>query len=147
MSQPDVTDPTRIFPTLRYRDAAAMIGWLQEAFGFVVHADYRDDDGSVVHAQLAYGSGMVMLSRSGDRGYDRLVATPGDGAPQTGGIYIAVDDVDAHHDRARAAGAEIVMALTDQPYGSRDYSARDPEGYVWSFGTYWPKADEPPMEG
>jgi len=147
MSQLPTTDPTRIYPTLRYRDAAAMIRWLQDAFAFTVHADYRDDDGSVVHAQLAYGSGMVMLSQVRDSDYDRLLSTPGDGALPTGCVYIAVDDVDAHHDRARAAGAEIVMPLADQPYGSRDFSCRDPEGYLWSFGTYWPKASEAPSEG
>ncbi len=55
-------------------------------------------------------------------------------------LYLVVEDPDAHHDRARAAGAEIVMPLTDQPYGSREYAALDPEGNVWSFGTYRPKA-------
>jgi len=53
-------------------------------------------------------------------------------------LYLAVDNVDAHHDRASAAGAEIIYKLTDQPYGSREYAARDPEGNVWSFGTYRP---------
>jgi uncharacterized glyoxalase superfamily protein PhnB len=53
-------------------------------------------------------------------------------------VYAAVDDVDKHHDRAKAAGAEIVQPPTDQPYGSREYGARDSEGNVWSFGTYRP---------
>ena len=54
--------------------------------------------------------------------------------------YVVVDDPDAHHDRAVAAGANVVMPLTDQDYGSRDYAARDPEGNQWSFGTYQPVA-------
>jgi uncharacterized glyoxalase superfamily protein PhnB len=51
-------------------------------------------------------------------------------------VYVAVDEVDSLHDRAKSAGAEIVMAPQDQDYGSRDFAARDPEGNIWSFGTY-----------
>jgi uncharacterized glyoxalase superfamily protein PhnB len=58
-----------------------------------------------------------------------------------GWLYVVVDDPDAHHERAKAAGAEIVRELEDQDYGSRDYSARDPEGNLWSFGTYNPTAE------
>jgi uncharacterized glyoxalase superfamily protein PhnB len=57
----------------------------------------------------------------------------------TGGMYVVVDDLDAHYEHARAAGAEIVTEPHDQDYGSRDYVARDPEGHTWSFGTYRPE--------
>lgn len=88
-----------------------------------------------MHAELAYGTGMVMLGtlETGDGLWDL--------APV--GVYVAVDDPDAHHGTAVAAGAEIVTGLTDTDYGSRTYTARDPEGNVWSFGTYRPAPDRP----
>ena len=73
---------------------------------------------------------MVMLGTRKDDRFDTGRAV----------LYVIVDDPDAHHDRAKAAGATIVMELTDQEYGSRDYAAEDPEGNVWSFGTYDPFA-------
>ena len=136
-------EPPRIFPGLRYRDAPAMIAWLGRAFGFTEHAVYRGAAGEVVHAQLALGSGMIMLSSARDDRFGAMVGAPGSGPGNGHSIYVAVDDVDAHHARATAAGAEILMALTDTDYGSRDYICRDPEGHVWCFGTYWPKAHEP----
>lgn len=145
MPNDSMNEAPRIFPTMRYRDAPAMIDWLERAFGFRRHAVYTEDDGTVAHAQLSFGAGMIMLGSARDDEFGKLVGTPMPGVPATQTIYIAVDDADAHHDRAKAAGAEIVMPLTDQPYGSRDYICRDPEGHVWCFGTYWPKADETPM--
>lgn len=138
------TEPPRIFPALRYRDAPAMIGWLQKAFGFEKHVVYEGPDGSIAHAQLALGSAMIMLGGVRDDEYGALAGEPGGKSGQA--IYVAVDDADAHHARAKAAGAEIVMGLTDQDYGSRDYICRDPEGYLWCFGTYWPKASETPSD-
>jgi uncharacterized glyoxalase superfamily protein PhnB len=135
-------EPTRVFPTLRYRDAAAMIAWLGRAFGFTEHVVYCDDAGAVVHAELACGAALIMLSTARDDRFGAMVGAPG--GPGNGqAIYVAVDDADAHHARAEAAGAEILMALTDTDYGSRDYICRDPEGCIWCFGTYWPKAHEP----
>ncbi len=121
-----------VFPALGYRDAAAAIDWLAKAFGFEEHAVHHDPDGVVVHAELRTGDDLVMLGT--DRNDDRGVA------PRAGRgcTYVVVDDPDAHHERAAAAGAEIVRALEDTDYGSREYSARDPEGNVWSFGTYRP---------
>jgi uncharacterized glyoxalase superfamily protein PhnB len=138
MSQP----PQNMYPVLRYRDAHAAIDFLCDAFGFERNAVYESSDGTAVeHAQLAYKGGMVMLSTErddDDRGW----------GPHAGQawIYVVVDDPDAHHDRAKAAGANIIRELEDQDYGSRDYSARDPEGNIWSFGTYNP-ATTPAEEG
>jgi uncharacterized glyoxalase superfamily protein PhnB len=72
---------------------------------------------------------------------------PGSDNPMGKGraIYIAIEDADAGFARAKAAGADILMGLTDTDYGSRDFICRDPEGYVWCFGTYWPKVHEPPL--
>jgi uncharacterized glyoxalase superfamily protein PhnB len=118
---------------LRYRDAAAALDFLERAFGFRRVADYRDDDGNVAHAELAYGTGMVMVSGARDDLYGPHVGQ--------GWAYVVVDDADGHYERAQAAGAEILRPVEDQDYGSRDYSARDPEGNIWSFGTYHPSLE------
>ncbi len=121
-----------VYPTLRYTDADAAITFLTGAFGLTLGEVSRGPDGTVGHAELGWGNGVIMLGTRSD--------TPGlfDGGPVT--LYLAVEDPDAHRDRAAAAGAEIVMPLTDQPYGSREYAAQDPEGNTWSFGTYQPAA-------
>ncbi|MEU7067374.1 VOC family protein [Streptomyces sp. NPDC051578] len=124
-----------IVPTLLYRDAKAAIQQLTEAFGFTQVAVYEGEDGTVMHAELSYGNGAVMLGSKGRGGaFDKAMA---DGGPA--GVYVVVDDVDAHHRRAAEHGMEIVMEPTDQDYGSRDYMARDAEGNIWSFGTYAPQ--------
>ena len=119
-----------VFPTLSYDDAQAAIDFLVEAFGTERHAVYTGDDGKIQHAELRFGNGIVMLgSAGGEAG-----ATRG----RAGGIYIAIEDPDAHCARARAAGAEITRDLYDTEYGSREYNAKDPEGNSWYFGTYQP---------
>ncbi|PTA42649.1 VOC family protein [Micromonospora sp. RP3T] len=119
-----------IYPVLRYPDVHAAVDFLRSAFGLTVHELHSGLDGAVRHAQLGHGDGLVMVgpgpapaSRPTDDDYR---------------VYLAVDDVDAHHERARAAGAEIVRSPFDTDYGSRDYAARDLVGMVWSFGTYRP---------
>jgi uncharacterized glyoxalase superfamily protein PhnB len=121
-----------IFPTLKYDDAHAAIEFLTTALGFERHAVHETDDGKVAHAELSHGDGMVML---GSRGTEPERYDSGRAV-----IYVVVEDPDALHDRAKAAGAEIVAELSDQDYGSRDFAAADPEGNVWSFGTYNPTA-------
>lgn len=129
----DGSTPT-MYPTLLYRDAQAAIRALTEAFGFTVAAKYEDEDGTVLHAELAWGNGMVMLGSKGRGGV--FDAAMDDAGPA--GVYVVVPDPDAHHARAAAAGMAILTPPTDQDYGSRDYMARDPEGNVWTFGTYAP---------
>jgi uncharacterized glyoxalase superfamily protein PhnB len=142
MTRTEIEAP-RIYPTLRCKDAEAMIRWLTEVFGFSEHVVYRND-GMVQHAELAYGSSLVMLGQDRDDEYGRMVGGLG-GNRRTDAIYVAVDDPDALHARVRAAGAKIEMELHDTHYGSRDFACRDPEGNLWSFGTYWPKAHEKPL--
>ena len=139
---PSQTEPPRIYPTFRYRDPKAMIAWLREAFGFSVRANYTDADGGVAHAELAFGSSIIMIGQARDDAYGALVS----GSEAAGGksLYVAVDDVHALFGRAEAAGATIEQGLTDRDYGSREFICRDPEGHVWCFGTYWPKAGDPP---
>ncbi|MEU9140723.1 VOC family protein [Streptomyces sp. NPDC048404] len=124
-----------IYPSMLYADAKAAIRQLTESFGFTELAVYEGEDGSVMHAELVQGNGAVMLGSKGRGG--RFAEAMKSAGPC--GVYIVVDDVDAHHQRAVDHGAEILMAPTDQDYGSRDYMARDLEGNIWSFGTYAPE--------
>ena len=117
-----------VYPTLRYVDAPAAIEWLRTTLGFIEHEVYSGDDGSIDHAQLAFGEDLIMLG-SGDQ------PSP----PQT--IYLATSDVDAHFARAVEAGANVVTPPTDQDYGSREYAVVDPEGNTWAVGTYRPAAE------
>lgn len=119
-----------VFPSLKYDDAHKAIDFLTKAFGAERHAVYTGDNGAVAHAELRFGNGLVMLGSA----QPESAATRGRG----GGIYIVIDDVEGHHERAHAAGAEIVRAPHDTDYGAREYAALDPEGNVWSFGTYQP---------
>jgi uncharacterized glyoxalase superfamily protein PhnB len=127
-----------IYPALRYRDAKAAVEWLERAFGFeplMIVPGEAAGEGGVSHAELKLGNGVVMLGS--------FLGTPEGGpaqgigtAPMT--IYAVVDDPDGHYERAKAGGAEIIRELENMDYGSREYSARDLEGYIWSFGTYVP---------
>jgi uncharacterized glyoxalase superfamily protein PhnB len=124
--------PAMLWPGLRYRDAPAAIRFLAEAFGFEVVAAYPGDEpGTIAHAELRWpAGGGVMLGSHRDGGV--ISELP----PGTGSICIVVDDPDAAFARAQAAGATIVQRPTDQDYGSREVTARDPRGVYWSFGTY-----------
>ncbi|MGW6459648.1 VOC family protein [Streptomyces sp. NPDC055078] len=124
-----------ICPTLVYADAKAAIKQLTEAFGFTESAVYEDGEGRVAHAELRYGNGTVMLGSKGTGSkFDKLMERQG-----PTGVFVHVDDVDAHHGRAVEHGVDVVMPPTDEGYGARDYMARDLEGNVWSFGTYRPE--------
>jgi len=127
-----------IIPTMLYHDAPAAIQWLCDTFGFVKHAVHKDDAGLVVHAELTLGNGMIMLGAVRDADFQKWQKSPRELGAATQSCYIVITDPDALHDRAVKAGAEIVMPLADKPYGSRDFSCRDPEGHLWNFGTYDP---------
>ena len=130
-----MTDHPRIFPTFRYRDATAALDWLVGTIGFAVHLR-SPATGAPDHAELSFGPSVIMIGQHRDDAFARIVGPPG----QAGGpaVYLAVDDVDALHDRVATSGAEIVQGLIDRPYGSREFICRDAEGYVWCFGTYLP---------
>lgn len=129
----------RMFPALRCRDAAAMIDWLGKAFGFSVHAKYMNGE-EVCHAELGFGTSLIMIGSSRPDGYGDIVGEPGTNGGKS--VYIAVEDVEAVYTRAKAAGAVVVQVLTSRDYGSREFVCRDPEGNVWCVGTYWPKAEQ-----
>jgi uncharacterized glyoxalase superfamily protein PhnB len=141
MTDPNAAKPN-VYPTLGYRDAPAAIDWLCEAFGFetlMVHPGEGDRD--IAHAELSLPPGVVMVGS--------LAAGAASAAPAQGegpldfaqvpfSIYVAIDDVDAHCARARAAGAVVESEPADTFYDSREYICRDLEGNVWTFGTYRP---------
>ena len=135
----DMAHPN-IFPALLYRDASAALEWLGRAFGFEEKAVHRGEDGAIQHAELRLGAGVVMVGEQREAGWMGGRAPDALASPLS--LYVVVDDPDAHHDRAAAAGATIVRELADMDYGSREYSARDLEGNLWSFGTYDPCASE-----
>jgi uncharacterized glyoxalase superfamily protein PhnB len=126
MTEPSVT----IHPVLQYADVDGAIRFLCDAFGFTEHAVHRGPDGEIAYAELELGGSYLGF------GPTHGAESPFELGPAC--VYVALSDPDAHHDRAVASGAEIVMELTNQDYGSRDYAARDPEGNVWCFGTYRP---------
>src|SRR5579883_1734059 len=121
-----------IYASMRYRDARAAIEWLEGAFGFERRLAYDGPDGTVAHAELRYGEGLVMVGSWRGQDDHRV--------PGQGWAYVVVEDLEAHHRRAKAAGAEIVEGPQTQDYGSF-YSARDPDGNLWSFGTYAPSRE------
>ena len=121
----------QIIPQLSVRDVDAYVAFLRDAFGFELASDWRDpSDAEHVNIEMALGEARVGIGRATT---DRTVPKE-PGAPNIG-LYVVVDDVDAHHERARAAGAEINFALGDQPWGHRMYGAVDPEGHEWGFAS------------
>lgn len=121
-----------VIPTLRYKDARAAIDFLESAFGFDGKIHHENEDGTIAHAELTYGRGMVMIGSAGtgDPQFDTRQSS----------LYVVVADPDAAYGRAKASGAEITREIEDMDYGSREFSARDLEGNLWSFGTYDPNA-------
>lgn len=128
-----------IIPCLRYRDAPAAIEWLCATFGFEKHLVISNDDGSIAHAQLGFGNGMVMLASMSDTEFGRLMKQPEQlGGVNTQSCYLIVSDADLVYQQARAAGAGMVLDIRDEEYGGRGFTCRDPEGHLWSIGTYDP---------
>ncbi|MGC0418878.1 VOC family protein [Embleya sp. AB8] len=125
-----------LVPTLRYNDAPAAIKFLQDAFGMTAVLVVPGDGDIVHHAELTFGNSMVMLGTNLPEGCGDQLRWPVGGSS----IYAMLDgDVDAHCERAVAAGASVVLAPKDEDYGGRGYTVRDPEGNLWSFGTYRPR--------
>lgn len=118
-----------VWPCLMYRDAPAALAFLVDALGFVQTDRYDSDAGGVAHAELRWPEGGgVMLGSVRPGGPDL--------PPGVGLVYVVTRQPDVVHDRAVAAGATVVQPLQEQDYGSREFAVRDPEGVIWSFGTY-----------
>lgn len=129
----------QLLPLARYRDLGAALDWLSSTFGFEKHVAVSDADGQVIYAQVTYGGSMMMLGAVRDTDLDGFMRQPDEvGGVETQSCYVVVADADEHHQRAVEAGAEIVLELKSDGLGRRGYSCRDPEGHLWSFGTYDP---------
>jgi uncharacterized glyoxalase superfamily protein PhnB len=133
-----------LIPSLRYKDAPAAIAWLERVFGFERHAVYEGPGGTIGHAELRFGTGMIMLGSATNPGpLTHLYATPQEiGGRVTSPLYLVVADCVPVWERVKAAGAEVVMELKEMEYGGKAFSLRDPEGYLWSVGEYDPWAFE-----
>ena len=140
MDSPAKNTTVTVIPSLRYRNALAAIEWLCTAFGFEKQALYQNEDGTVAHAQLTFGNGMVMLGSADTASeFGRLIKQPDEiGGAATQSAYLIVADADAIYGRAKAAGAVIVRDIKDEDYGGRGFACRDLEGHIWSIGTYDP---------
>ncbi|MDQ8732641.1 VOC family protein [Bradyrhizobium sp. LHD-71] len=115
-----------------YKDPMAALDWLEKAFGFERVMLITDKDGNLAHSEMKFGEGQIMV---GTEWTDYVASPASAGGRNTQSIHVHLaDGIDAHCERAKAAGAVIVRELADQFYGDRTYSARDPEGHVWSFG-------------
>ena len=119
-----------IIPYLLYKDCEAALDWLANAFGFEEVLRYTGAEGYVNHAEMKLGDARIFMGNPGaDYRNPKVIGH------ETVGLYVYVDDVDAHFERAKAAGAEIREEPVNQEYGERRYTARDPEGHLWFFAT------------
>jgi uncharacterized glyoxalase superfamily protein PhnB len=129
-----------VIPCMRYRDAPAAIEWLCDTFGFEPHLVVPNEDGSIAHAQLSFGNGMIMLGSAFDTEYGRLLKQPSEiGNFVTQSSYLVVNNADLVYGRVLEAGGRILLDIKDEDYGGRGFTCRDPEGHIWSIGTYDPQ--------
>lgn len=124
--------PSAVVPYLSYRDADSALRFLQDAFGVEVSVRWGDDRGDVQHAEVSWSGATVMLGTGDHPALEVVDRSTGHG------IYLVVDDVDDHFERAVAAGATVVFPPEDTGWGTRRYRVLDPEGNEWSFGSYRP---------
>lgn len=134
------TTASTLIPCISYRDCPRAIAWLERVFGLSPQLVVDGPDGSILHAQLVYQGGMLMVGSLRKEGaYSALMTMPAEiDGRQTQTICMIVDDPDAIHARALDNGAIIVLDIADQDYGGRSFSCRDLEGHVWSVGSYNP---------
>jgi len=137
-AKPDAT--SNVIPGLRYRDAIKMIEWLCRYMGFEKQAVYPGADGKVMHAQLTFGKGMIMLG-SVDNGTpsSKMTKQPDEmGGAETQSPYLIVSNIEGMYASVQAGGASITMPLEEKEYGGKAFSCADPEGHIWHIGTYDP---------
>jgi uncharacterized glyoxalase superfamily protein PhnB len=129
----------RIIPCLGYKDAFTAIEWLCLAFGFEKKM-VLENAGKIAHSELSYEGNLIMVGSS-DSGSDwsKLIKLPAEVAGfETQSAYIIVDNIDAHYERAKSQGVKIVKDLREEDFGGKNYSCYDPEGHLWTFGSYDP---------
>jgi len=128
-----------VIPALRYRDAKAAVRYLCDVLGFEKHAVYEGKDNTIMHAELSFGNGMIMLGSVTETPYGKHISQPDDiGHRETQSPYLVVADADAVYARAKKGKFQIVIDIKDEDYGGRGFTCRDPEGHLWTVGTYDP---------
>jgi uncharacterized glyoxalase superfamily protein PhnB len=133
-----------VVPYLGYKDAPSAIEWLCNAFGFEKHLVVPGENRIIIHAELKFGNVMIMLGSSvhnRETEFSKHLRHPLDiGGFETQTPYIIMNDIDLeeHFEKAKSAGAKIIIELRKEDYGGRNYSCADPEGHLWSFGSYDP---------
>jgi len=129
-----------VIPGLRYRNAPAMIEWLCGTFGFEKQAVHTAPNGAVMHAQLTFGNGMIMIGsvENGTQSSFLLKQPDEIGGAETQTPYLIVSACDALYARAKAAGAKMLIDLEAKEYGGKSFTCSDPEGHIWHVGTYDP---------
>lgn len=131
----------RIILTLRYENAQESIDWLKATFGFTEHVVYRDKEGIIAHAQLLFNNSMVMIGTQSDTSFDEFITLPKSiSGKNTITPYIVIKEIEAHYKHSKANNANIVIELREEAYGGKYYACKDPEGYLWNFGSYDPWA-------
>jgi len=141
MSMTAMNTRATVIPCLRYRDAPNAIERLCSVLGFEKHLVVTNDDGTIAHAQLSFGNGMVMQASVAKvvTEFGGLTRQPDENnGMETQSPYLVVVDADAVYHRAKAAGARIDIDIKNDDYGPRSFSCRDPEGHLWSVGSYDP---------
>jgi uncharacterized glyoxalase superfamily protein PhnB len=121
-----------MYPYLSYRDAASALRFLEEAFGFTTTVRWDAPDDTVQHAEGRFGDGALKMGTAEHQ------SAPLQGTSVGQGVYVHLENLDGHHERARSAAARVVYPPEDTEWGTRRYRVRDPEGYEWSFGNYRP---------
>ena len=131
-------------PNLIYSEANAAVSFLKKAFGFKERGVYKDDNGKIFHAQLVLGKALIMVNPfNPDSAFGKMLNLPKNlEGYNTQTPYFIIENVDEHYKNAKANGAEIVMDIMDEDYGGRGYSCKDPEGNIWSFGSYNPFSEK-----
>ena len=130
---------------LRYENGKAAIKWLGDAFGYNEHLVVPGEGNDIEHAQLTLGSGMIMISSHRDNAYGKFVKSPAEmGGFITQSPYVIVEDIDSHYQKAKNAGAEMIIELQEEDYGGKTYTCKDIEGHIWTFGSYnpWSETDQ-----
>jgi uncharacterized glyoxalase superfamily protein PhnB len=139
MTEKSPTGNSTVIPGMRYRNAPAAIDWLCNVFGFERQLVVPMPDGSIAHAQLRLGGGMIMLGSIHENEFGRLIKQPDEiGGMETQAAYILAADADAVYDRVKKAGGKILVEIKDEDYGGRGFTCSDLEGHIWSVGTYNP---------
>ena len=128
-----------IFPGLRYVDMNSAVDWLCNVLGFERKLVVPGPDGNFIHAQLQLGSGLVFLGPDNENEFGIHVKPPKlINGMNSQAAYIYIEDIEGHYEFAKKQGADILVHLREEEYGGKFYMCKDPEGHIWSFGSYDP---------